>query len=138
MTPSIRQADPDDLVGVMRLFDGALLETDTDRVRNQLTGSKGCILAAGGDRPVGAVALIPEDEAIDGLPWPDTVYISALAVQNDRRGRGIGRSLIAAAADWAAPQSLSASFDERVRPFYITCGFEIEQRAGRLWGRRNP
>ncbi len=138
MTPSIRQADPDDLVDVMRLFDGALLETDSHRIRDQLTGYRGCILVAGEGRPVGAIALINEDEEIDDLPWPDAVYISSIAVQTERRGRGIGRSLIEAAADWAAPRSLSATFDERVRPFYTACGFEIREQEGRLWGRREP
>ncbi|MFW5978024.1 MAG: GNAT family N-acetyltransferase [Halohasta sp.] len=136
MTPSIRRADPDDLIGVMRLFDGALLETDADRVRDQLTGRRGCLLVAGEDRPVGAVGLVT-GEAVGDLPWPETVYISAIAVRAERRGQGIGRSLIDAAADWAAPRPLSATFDERVRPFYTACGFDIQERADRLWGRRD-
>ena len=135
MSLPIRRADPDDLVGVMRLFDGAFLETDADRVRDQLTGRRGCLLVAGEGRPVGAVGLIDGAE-IDDLPWPDSGYISAIAVQKQRRGQTIGRSLIAAAAAWAAPRPLSATFDERVRPFYTACGFTIEERAGRLWGRR--
>lgn len=136
MRPPIRQADPDDLVDVMRLFDGALLETDPDRIRNQLTGRRGCILVAGEGRPVGAIGLINGAEVDGDLPWPDAVYISAIAVQKQRRGQGVGRSLIDAAADRAAPQPLSATFDEQVRPFYIACGFEIEKQGGRLWGVR--
>lgn len=136
MTPSIRRADPDDLVGVMRLFDGALLDTDADRIRNQLTGRRGCLLVAGEGRPVGAVGLVTGEE-VEDLPWTETVYISAIAVRAERRGRGIGRTLIDAAADWAAPRPLSATFDERVRPFYMACGFDIQERAGRLWGRRD-
>ena len=138
MSHPIRQADPEDLVDVMRLFDGALLETDADRIRGQLTGRRGCILAAGEGRPVGAIALINGDEEVDDLPWPEAVYISAIAVRTQRRGQGIGRSLIEAAADWAAPRPLVATFDERVRPFYIACEFTIEEREGRLWGRRIP
>ncbi|MFD1642182.1 GNAT family N-acetyltransferase [Halohasta litorea] len=136
MTPSIRQADPDDLVGVMRLFDGALLETDSDRVSDQLTGRRGCLLIAGEERPVGAVGLIDGREIEADLPWPETGYISAIAVRKERRGQGLGRSLIAAAADRAAPRPLSATFDERVRSFYTACGFEIQEHRGRLWGRR--
>jgi len=132
----IRQADADDHIDVMRLFDGALLETDADRVRDQLTGGRGCILVAGESRPVGAIALVDDPEAVDGLPWPDSVYTSAIAVRKARRGQGVGRSLIEAAVDWAAPRPLSATFDERVRPFYVSCGFAIEERAGRLWGLR--
>ncbi|WP_253738604.1 GNAT family N-acetyltransferase [Halohasta salina] len=138
MTHSIRHADPDDLVDVMRLFDGALLETDADRIREQLTGCRGCILVAGEGQPVGAVALVTETETVDDMPWPDAVYISAIAVRTERREQGVGRSLITAAADWAAPRPLSATFDERVRPFYAACGFAIEEREGRLWGRRSP
>lgn len=138
MTPSIRQADGDDLVDVMRLFDGALLETDPDRIKDQLTGRRGCILVAGEGRPVGAVALTNETEEVDDLPWPETVYISVIAVQKERRGRGVGQSLIAAAADWAAPRPLAATFDERVKPFYVACGFEIEECEGRLWGLWRP
>jgi len=132
----IRQADPDDLADVMRLFDGALLETDADRIKDLLTGRRGCLLVAGEGRPVGAVALINNTEEVDGLPWPETVYISTIAVQKERRGQGIGQSLIAAAADWAAPRPLAATFDERVRPFYMACGFAIKEGEGRLWGRR--
>jgi len=136
VTPSIRPAGPDDLVGVMRLFDGALLETDPDRIRDHLTGRRGRLLVAGGERPVGAIALVADPETADDLPWPDSVYISAIAVRTHRRGGGIGRSLIGAAAEWAAPRRLSATFDERVRPFYAACGFEIERLEERLWGRR--
>lgn len=137
MTHSIRHADRDDLVDVMRLFDGALLETDSDRIRNQLTGDKGCILVAAIDtRPVGAVGLTTE--AVDDRPaaWSEGVHITEIAVTTARQNQGIGRSLIKAAAEWAEPQSLTATFDERVRPFYTACRFEIKEREGRLWGRR--
>jgi len=134
----IRPAGRDDLVDVMRLFDTALLETDSDTVRSQLTGSRGSILVAEDQRPVGAVAVLPDGETVEGLPWPDVVYISAIAVHTQRRGEGIGRSLLTAAAEWAAPQPLAATFDERVRPFYTACGFETVDRVGRLWGRRSP
>lgn len=139
MSHSIRHGDPDDLVDVMRLFDGALLETDVDRVQALLLGEKGCLLVATTEgRLVGAIAVLTADETSEELVWPDSVYIPAIAVRKARRGRGIGRSLIEAAAERAGPRSLSATFDERVRPFYTACGFEIERREGRLWGRRPP
>lgn len=139
MTPSIRHGNPEDLVDVMRLFDGALLETDADRVSQQLTGDRGCILLAASDgRSVGAIALINAEETVEDVVWPDSVYISAIAVSKSRRGQGIGRSLIEAAVDWASPRPLSATFDERVRPFYTACEFAIEEREGRLWGIRRP
>lgn len=136
MTGSIAPADSDDLVDVMRLFDGALLETDPDRIRDQLTGSRGCILLATSEsRPVGAVALTTEEIVDRPAAWDDAVHITAIAVSKARRGQGIGRDLIAAAAEWATPRPLSATFDERVQPFYTACGFAVEEREGRLWGR---
>ena len=139
MSHSIRRGDPDDLVDVMRLFDGALLETDANRVRARLVGERGSLLVSTTEgRLVGAIAVLTADETSEELVWPDSVYISAIAVQKARRGRGIGQSLIEAAAEWAGPRSLSATFDERVQPFYAACGFEIVRREGRLWGRRPP
>ena len=136
MSPRVRQATIDDHVDIMRLFDGALLETDADRIRSQLDGDCGTMLLAVDSRPVGAIAL--STEVIDDRPaeWPTAVQITAIAVSKQRRGRGVGRRLIAAAAEWAAPRALSATFDERVEPFYIACGFEIERHAGRLWAIR--
>lgn len=136
MSDSIRRATPDDYVDTMRLFDGALLETDADRVRSQLAGDCGAILLAVDARPVGAIALWTE--AVDDRPdeWADAVQITAIAVSTQRRGGGVGRRLIEAATRWAAPRPLSATFDERVEQFYTACGFECQQHAGRLWARR--
>jgi len=134
----VRPAESADFVDVMRLFDGALLATDSDTIRMQLTGSRGCILVAEENRPVGAVALQSADESIDGLPWPEAVYLSAIVVHKQRRRAGLGRSLITAAAEWAAPRPLAATFDERVRGFYLACGFEITEHNGRLWAIRSP
>ena len=139
MTVAVRPADPDDHVDIMRLFDGALLETDPNRIRSQLTGERGCLLVAErGGRPVAAVGLWTGP--VDDRPteWAEAVQITAIAVTTARRGQGVGRALIDAAADWAAPRSLSATFDERVLDFYTACGFTIDERAGRLWGVRTP
>jgi len=134
----IRPAGPDDHLAVVRLFDGALLETDSDRIRRQLTGSRGCILVAGESRPLGAIAL--STAAVEQRPaeWAEAVHVTAIAVRRSRRNQGVGRSLIAAAVEWAAPRPLSATFDERVRGFYTACGFEIEEHADRLWAIRPP
>lgn len=136
MNPPVRQAAADELVDVMRLFDGALLETDSDRIRRQLTARSGCILLAGERRPLGAIALWTG--AVDDRPteWADAVHITAIAVATQRRDQGVGRSLIEAAADWAAPRPLSATFAERVDDFYTACGFEIKTHDGRLWAIR--
>lgn len=139
MTLSVRHADRDDLVAVMRLFDGALLETNADRLNRQLAGEGGCVLCGSfSSRPVGAIALTTEPVADRPAAWSNAVHITAIAVTRSRRGQGIGHKLINAAVDWAAPQSLSATFDERVRPFYTACGFAIEEHDGRLWGVWSP
>ncbi len=138
MSLRIRPAGPDDHVDIMRIFDGALLETDPDRIRSQLTDGSGCLLVAETDgRLVGAVGVIHAAETGDVPPaYRETAYLSAIAVRRSRRGQGVGHALIEAAAEQAAPRPLSATFDERVRPFYTACGFEIDRRKGRLWGVR--
>jgi len=136
VSPEIRQAASDDLVDVMRLFDGALLATDPDRVDDQLTASGGCILLAEDSRPVGAIALWTGDVADRPPAYERAVQITAIAVGSQRRGQGVGRRLIAAAAERAAPRPLSATFAERVQGFYAACGFEIDEHDGRLWAIR--
>jgi GNAT superfamily N-acetyltransferase len=139
--PVLRRGEPDDLVDVMRLFDGALLETDSERINRQLARKGGYILCAYvDDRPVGAIGLLTAvagpEIPITTTSRPKPVHITAIAVRNSRQNRGIGRTLVEEAADRAAPRPLSATFDERVRPFYTACGFEIERQKGRLWGVR--
>lgn len=135
---TIRRGDPDDRLAVARLFDTAMLETDDDRLRRQLREIEGFVLIATIDTtPVGAIAL---DCSPDGTRGADTdpVRITAIAVRRRRRDRGIGRQLVAAAAERVAPRPLTAVFDEGVRPFYRACGFEIEPHDGRLRGIRRP
>ena len=137
---SLRRAEPDDHLAVVRLFDAGLLETDPDRLRRQLDATAGFVLLGTiDDRPVGAVAvdLAPatDTERIDN---PQPARITAIAVRRRRRDRGIGRQLVDAAADRVAPRPLTATFDDRVRPFYRACGFEIEPHEGRLRGCRQP
>lgn len=137
---TIRRGDPDDRLAVARLFDAAMLETDDDRLGRQLAGAEGFVLVATGEgQPVGAIAL-DAAPSTDSVAAGDTapVRITAIAVRRRRRDRGIGRQLVTAAAERVAPRPLTAAFDERVRPFYRACGFEIEPRDGRLWGIRRP
>ena len=143
----IRRADPDDRLAVARLFDGAMLETDDERLSRQLAAIEGFVLVASvagvdsvDSQPVGAIAvdaaLATDSEHVAGDA--DPVRITAIAVRRRRRDRGIGRQLLTAAAQQVAPRPLTAVFDERVRPFYRACGFTIEPRDGRLWGIRQP
>ncbi|ESS09890.1 MAG: hypothetical protein A07HN63_00326 [uncultured archaeon A07HN63] len=142
----IRRADPDDHAAVARLFDTALLDTDSDRLCRQLAGENGAVLVAGSEPPVGAVALDDATEPVDAIDTADAgdggdarpVRITAIAVQRRHRDRDIGRRLVAAAAERAAPRPLTAAFDERVRPFYRACDFDIDPCDERLWGIRWP
>ena len=145
---SIRRGDPTDRLAVVRLFDAAMLDTEFDRLSERLTGTDGAVLiATRGETPVGAIALDyspASDEkqvAVDSTRIDDDtdpVGITAIAVRRRRRDRGIGRTLIEAAADRVAPRPLTARFDEKVRPFYHACGFEIDPRNDRYWGIRWP
>ena len=137
---SIRRGTPDDRLAVVRLFDAGLLETDPDRLRRQLDATAGFVLLGTIDeRPVGAIAvdLAPADNS-EGGDNPEPALITAIAVRRRRRDRGIGQRLVDAAADRVAPRPLTAVFDERVRPFYRACGFEVEPHEGRLRGYRGP
>ena len=93
--------------------------------------------------PLDGFDLPPADDS-DGVDdterGDDTepARITAIAVRRRRRDRGIGRQLVDAAAEQVAPRPLAATFDERVRPFYRACGFEIEPHEGRLRGCRQP
>ena len=152
---SIRRGDPTDRLAVVRLFDAAVLDTDFDRLSQQLTTTDGLVLIATREEtPVGAIALdaspTSEEERVDIDTMrvddditqadgdTDPVRITAIAVRRRRRDRGIGRALIEAAADRVAPRPLTARFDEEVRPFYDACGFEIDPRNDRYWGIRWP
>lgn len=138
-TTSLRRATPDDHLAVVRLFDAAMLETDADRLRRQLDATAGFVLLATiEERPVGAVAVDTGPAAVPQLVDGDPARITAIAVRRRRRDSGIGRQLLRAAADRVGPRPLTATFDERVRPFYRACGFEIEPHKGRCWGCRQP
>ena len=137
---SIRRGTPDDRLAVVRLFDAAMLETDSDRLRQQLEAIDGFVcLATIDERPVGAIAvdLTPADDS-EGVDNAEPARITAIAVRRRRRDRGIGRQLVDAAATRITPRPLTAVFDERVRPFYRACGFEIEPHEGRLRGWLRP
>lgn len=118
--PKIRPADSADLVAVMRLLDAAVLEADASVVRDRIAAESVLVADADG-RVVGALVL-------------DGSHVDAIAVQKERRGRGIGSRLVAA-ADTVTEEVLTADFDEDVRRFYDSLGFDIERREGRLWGR---
>ena len=137
---SLRRAGPNDRLAIVRLFDAGLLETDADRLRRQLDATAGFVLLGTiEERPVGAIAVdLASGDNSEEVDTAEPARITAIAVRRRRRDRGIGRQLVDAAAEQVAPRPLAATFDERVRPFYRACGFEIEPHEGRLRGCRQP
>lgn len=75
------------------------------------------------DRALGVIVLEPQSRG---------EHVVAIAVHRSRRDRGIGRALVDAALD--RERRLTARFDERVRPFYESLGFEIEPIDGDRYG----
>ena len=84
------------------------------------------------DRVVGVCVLARVDGTDDAgtcsrvldADDPTPTEIEQIAVHRSRRGRGIGSSLVDAAAERAAG-ALVARFHEQVRPFYDALGFVI-------------
>ena len=136
----IREGDPDDFVAAMRILEGALLDADPEAVRKRLrepVGRADTVLVAETDerRVIGALVLV----GADGAAGPESMdhdsggaHVEAIAVHRPRRGSGVGSALVSAARERAG--RLTADFDPRVRDFYESLGFEIENRDGRLWG----
>jgi ribosomal protein S18 acetylase RimI-like enzyme len=142
-TPDIRPATADDLLGVLRVLDAGLLETDAETIRTRITDDTPVLVADADGRVVGAVVLgerpawVAEAFAAggagdhtDGLD--DTggdepgYHIEAVAVGRSRRGRGLGTALLHAAYESVAGD-LTADFAESVQPFYESLGCRIER-----------
>jgi sulfur carrier protein ThiS/GNAT superfamily N-acetyltransferase len=118
---TVRAADADDHLDVMRILDGAMLDVDAAAVRARIDA--GAVLVATVDGVVGALVR-------------DGDRVSAVAIRRRWRDRGIGTALVEAAA--ADRSRLVAEFDPRVRPFYESVGFAVEAVEGttdRLRGR---
>lgn len=122
----VRRATERDHLGVVRVLDGAILETDADTVQRRIDA--GTVLVADDDRVVGALVAIPRTD--DGRD--DGAHVEAIAVRQRRRAQGIGSLLVDAAAQRWAP--LTAAFDPGVKPFYDDLGFDCEKEGERFWG----
>jgi len=118
----VREATPDDRVAVANVLDGAMLDTDPDRLAASL--DRGETLVGVGDDGESAATGVPADDRILGALVRDGDRIVSIAVRRRRRGQGIGTALVEAAGQESG--RLVADFDERVRPFYESLGFEIE------------
>lgn len=122
----VREASVEELPVVMRVLDGGLLATSVERVR-EAAASGDVLVAVEADRVFGALVL-------DSGGPPGGARVEAVAVCRRRRSQGIGTALVEAATDRYG--TLVAEFDERVRPFWASLGFEVEptDEAGRLVG----
>jgi len=127
----VRRGDPDDLVPVLRVLEGALLDVTAADVRAGLDEGRVYVAVAAREQ---------WDAPVVGALLHEGGHVTAVAVPRHRRGEGIGRALIeAAAADVAAPdEPLTADFDPEVRGFYEAIGFEIRQEDDRLHGTWTP
>ncbi|MCU4717714.1 GNAT family N-acetyltransferase [Halapricum hydrolyticum] len=121
----VRTAKPEEIDALLAILDAAILETDRDAVRQ--SGSDGRTLVAVEDgRVLGAAVTLPAERG---------VRLDAIAVRKRRQGQGIGTALVERLIDRHG--RVVAEFDERVRPFYESLGFEIREReSGRYHGVR--
>lgn len=117
---TVRPAHEHEIEEVITLLDAALLEVDRESIRRR-AGSPSILVAVGRGSPSGAIVL-------------EGAHVEAIAVRRRERRRGIGTALIDAAA--ADRGRLTATCDERLRPFYASLGFTFSsQPGGRLFGR---
>ena len=121
----VRPAREDELAEVMGILDAAMLEVDAPVVRARIA-----------DRIGDGVLVAVEDGRLLGALVLDGAEVEAVAVRPGRRGQGVGTALVEAAAERRGP--LTAEFDDRVRPFYESLGFEVDPVGdGRFRGRRD-
>lgn len=145
----VREATVEDELDVRRVLDGAMLETDAV---SDAVARGDAFVAMDEDRVVGALVLVPFDDV--GLPdavagddglGDDAVagdggmHVDAVAVRRRRRGRGVGRALVAAALE--RERRLTVAFDPGVRAFYDALDFDVVDDAadvdGRVWAERS-
>lgn len=118
---SVRRAGADDVVPVLRVLHGALLDIESDRVREAVAA--------------GEVLVVEDDGFVVGALVRDDSHVEAVAIRRERRKQGLGSALVeVAGAD--ADGELSADFRAGLRGFWESLGFVVESRGDRLWGRR--
>lgn len=132
---TVRHADPDDLLGVVRVLDAAALATDADAIRARLRREPPRVFVAVAGAEVNgreskhrdASTATPEDGRSNTDPEhggtgrivgalvfvgqgrsridSGDVWIENVAVRRRRRGKGIGRALVDAACEFAVEQA---------------------------------
>jgi len=124
----IREATAGELPALLNVLDGALLDVAVPGVERAIHGGDVLVAVAGGGPA--------ESERILGVLLLDGREIIAVAVRRRRRDQGIGTRLVETAS--RRRDGLRAAFDERVRPFWESLGFDVQRVEGsdRLQGRR--
>jgi len=135
---AIETASPDDRLGILRVLDAAMLETDPESVDAAI------------DARDGLIARFKRTDAVVGAlvatrPEPDRLHVDAVAVRRARRGKGIGSALVAGAVRRAKRDPeidlVTAEFDPKLEGFYTDLGFDAIPATGsdesdRLGGHR--
>lgn len=149
----VREATPEDRLGVRRVLDAAMLDVRDDLGERIDAGD--VLVAIEAQRASERRTVEPRDTATEErgrasegnesatilgalvlVPRESGAHVDAVAVRRARRAQGVGTALVRAAAERRA--RLTAEFDPSVRPFYESLGFEIsstEADGDRLWGR---
>lgn len=109
---AVREAILDDHEDAMFLLDGAMLDADAEAVRRRIDA--------------GSVLLADADGRVVGVCVLDGREIDQIAVRRERRGRGVGTTLVESAAE-RVDGAVAAEFGERVRAFYDSLGFEVRE-----------
>ena len=129
--PEIRPATGDDLVGMVRVLDAGLLETDAGTLRRRVADADTPVLVADADGlVVGSVVLAERPPwvaaAVGETESTDRSHVDAVAVGRSRRGQGLGTALLRAACE-SVEGDLTADFAASVRPFYESLGCRVER-----------
>ena len=144
VTVGVRSVSPADRSALLalapRLTEGVAAWRDSAAVTSAVRGWVEDSLDHAEDRNH-AVLVAEDDGTVVGFcslavetHWSGSrdVYISALAVDSTREGRGIGRALVAAAQDFARARGvtqltlLTGAANARARAFYGQLGFHEE------------
>ncbi|SNR35535.1 GNAT family N-acetyltransferase [Halorubrum vacuolatum] len=118
----IAVATPRDRLDVLRIVDAAMLEIDVDSLDERIdAGDVFVARIESTDTVVGALTI--------ERPGPREAAIEAVAVRRERRGRGIGSTLVARAVRTLASEPtvgrITATFDPSLMAFYTDLGFAI-------------
>lgn len=115
----VTQPDPDQLPALLNVLDGADLAVDVEHLKASLGG--GDVYAAVSEP---SCCTDAGDGQILGVLVLDGHEITAIAVRRRRRDQDLGTALVDAVRE--DRDELVAGFDEAVRPFWESLGFDVE------------